>query len=315
MESKLLTETTVISVSPVVLAVPHRPANLSLRISGPRTGQKLPIILLSHGVGLSNNLSSLNGYGPLANYWAAHGFIVIQPTHLGSKTVKLDPSTPGAPIFWRTRAEDMKHIIDKLDEIESLAPEFKGRLDHTKLAVAGVSMGGITASMLLGATVKDASEPDQQEVDMTELRIKAGLILSGPGTGGANLNPAASARFSYYLDPTFDNMKTPALVVVGDKDAGGMSVRESDWHAEPYTLSPGPKSLLTLFGAGHLLGGVSGYDAAETTDESPERVALINHLTVAYLKSVLYAGDNSWQTASQALNEETTPLGKIESKA
>jgi len=31
------------------------------------TGSELPVILLSHGHGNSNNLSSLNGYAPLAS--------------------------------------------------------------------------------------------------------------------------------------------------------------------------------------------------------------------------------------------------------
>ena len=38
---------------------------------------------------------------------------------------------------------------------------------------------------------------------------------------------------------------------------------------------------------GHLLGGVSGYDAAETTDEDPERVALVQRLTWV-LRTTLY---------------------------
>jgi hypothetical protein len=94
----------------VVLKVPERAVDLQIRVSAPTTGRNLPIILLSHGHGISNNLSSLNGYDPLANFWAAHGFIVIQPTHLSSKTLSLDPKTPGAPLFWRSRAEDMKSI-------------------------------------------------------------------------------------------------------------------------------------------------------------------------------------------------------------
>ena len=50
--------------------------------------------------------------------------------------------------------------------------------------------------------------------------------------------------------------------------------------------SPGPKSLLTLFGAEHSgLGGVAGYDAAETTDEDPERVAAVARLAWAYLRT------------------------------
>ncbi len=74
--------TPVVSVSPVVLSAPGRAVDLQMRVSAPVTGLELPIILLSHGHGHSNNLSSLNGYGPLANFWAAHGFVVIQPTCL-----------------------------------------------------------------------------------------------------------------------------------------------------------------------------------------------------------------------------------------
>ena len=55
----------------------------------PESGSDLPVILLSHGHGMANFLSSLNGYGPLANFWATHGFVVIQPTHLDSTALGL----------------------------------------------------------------------------------------------------------------------------------------------------------------------------------------------------------------------------------
>lgn len=64
--------TPVLSVSPVVLPAPGRAVDLQVRVSVPMNGNELPIILLSHGHGYSNNLSSLNGYAPLANFWAAH---------------------------------------------------------------------------------------------------------------------------------------------------------------------------------------------------------------------------------------------------
>ena len=210
--------TPVVSVSPVVLSVPGRPMDLEIRVSAPTAGRDLPIILFSHGHGRSNNLSSLNGYGPLANFWAAHGFVVIQPTHLSSKTLSLAPKTPGAPLFWRSRVEDMKHILDHLDVIEGSVPEIKGRLDQSRIAVAGVSMGAQTASMLLGARVTDPTDPkDGRDVDMAEARIKAGVLLSGPGRGGTDLS-ALSATFSYFLDPGYAEMTTPALVVAGDND-------------------------------------------------------------------------------------------------
>jgi hypothetical protein len=84
--------------------------------------------------------------------------------------------------------------------------------------------------------------------------------------------------------------------------------------AEPYLLSPGGKSLLTLFGAEHSLGGIAGYEVKETTDENPERVALIQRLTWAYLRHALDIEDSSWPAMQKALSESSNPLGRVESK-
>jgi fermentation-respiration switch protein FrsA (DUF1100 family) len=305
--------TPVVSVSPVVLSAPGRAVDLQMRVSTPVTGRELPIILLSHGHGNSNNLSSLNGYGPLANFWAAHGFVVIQPTHLDSKTLSLDPNGPEGPLFWRSRVEDMKRILDQLDLIEASAPELSGRLDRSRIAAAGHSLGGHTTGMLLGARLTDPK--DGTEVDMADSRIKAGVLLAAPGRGDADLSAFAAEHYSFFLHSSFAEMTTPALVVAGDKDVSPhLTVRGADWHADPYFLSTGPKCLLTLFGAEHSLGGVAGYDAAETTDENPERLAAVQRLTWAYLRTALYPEDSSWPAARTALMESPNPLGRIESK-
>ena len=62
---------------------------------------------------------------------------------------------------------------------------------------------------------------------------------------------------------------------------------------DPYFLSPGSKGLLTLFGAEHSLGGIAGYEAKETTDENPERVALIQRASWAYVRHALGIEDAS----------------------
>ncbi|MGA5448955.1 alpha/beta hydrolase family protein [Streptomyces umbrinus] len=305
--------TPVLSVSPVVLPAPGRAVDLQVRVSAPVTGSDLPVILLSHGQGYSNHLSSLNGYAPLANFWAAHGFVVIQPTHLSSRTLNLDPSTPGAPLYWRSRAEDMTRILDQLDVIEAAVPQLLGRLDHSKVAVAGHSMGGHTASLLLGARLTDPD--DGTEVNLAEPRIKAGVLLAAPGRGGDALTEYVAENLSFFLTTDFSKMTTPTLVVAGDKDTSAhLTVAGADWHADPYVLSPGPKSLLTLFDAEHGLGGVSGYDVAETTDENIERVSAVQRLTWAYLRSELYPGDPAWQEARDALTADPNPLGRVESK-
>jgi predicted dienelactone hydrolase len=300
-------------VSPVVLRVPGRAVDLELRVSAPVTGSGLPVILLSHGQGFSHHLSSLDGYAPLAGFWAAHGFVVIQPTHLSSTTLSLAPGTPGAPMFWRSRAEDMSHILDRLDAIEAAVPQLAGRVDHGKVAVAGHSMGGHTAGLLLGARLTDPD--DGAEVDLADPRISAGVLLAAPGRGGDALTDFVAENYPFLSTPDFSAMTAPTLVVAGDKDASAhLTVAGPEWHADPYLLSPGPKSLLTLFDAEHGLGGISGYDVAETTDEDPRRVAAVQHLTWAYLRSRLHPGDPAWRTALEALAADPQPLGRVESK-
>jgi predicted dienelactone hydrolase len=303
--------TAVLSISPVVLPAPGRAVDLQVRVSVPVTGDDLPVILLSHGNGPSNNLSSLNGYGPLASAWAAHGFAVIQPTHLDSATLGLrDSADPEAPLFWRSRATDMTRILDHLDLVEAAIQK---RLDRSKIAVAGHSMGGHTASLLLGARLTDPR--DGTEVNLAEPRIKAGVLLAATGRGGDALTEFTATNYPFLSTADFSAMTTPALVVAGDKDASSfLTVVGPDWHADPYLLSPGPKTLLTVFDAEHGLGGVSGYDAAETTDENPARVAAVARLAEAYLRSELYPGDPAWQEARDALTTGPNAVGQVQSK-
>lgn len=286
----------VVSFGPVVLPAPNRGEDLQVRVSAPATGTDLPIIVFSHGYG-----ESLKGYAPLADYWAAHGFVVIQPTHLDSRTLNVTPDDPRYAEIWRIRVADLKLILDRLDLVEAQVPGLEGRLDRSRIAAAGHSWGGQTASMLLGARVVGAGE------DLADSRVTAGVLLATTGSGGADLSPFAAENFPF-MNPSFTEMSTPTLVVAGDQDQSALSVRGPDWFTDPYFLSPGPKSLLTVFGAEHSLGGITGYAVTETTDESPERVALIQRVTVAYLRSIFYAEDSSWSTVTAA------PLGRLESK-
>lgn len=290
----------VISVRPLTVPAPGRGEDLQVRVSAPATGDDLPVIVFSHGFG-----ESLDGYFPLVDFWTAHGFVVVQPTHLDSRTLHVTPDDPRYAEIWRIRVEDLTRVVDRLDLVEAAVPGLAGRLDRSRIAAAGHSWGAQTASMLLGARVLDADGLPGK--DMSDPRIKAGVLLAVPGTGGADLTPFAAENLPF-MNPGFAEMTTPALVVAGDKDQSALTVRGPEWFADAYFLSPGPKSLLTLYGAEHSLGGVSGYASTETTDESPERVALIRRLTCSFLRSALYPADTGWSAAS------ADPLGRIESK-
>jgi fermentation-respiration switch protein FrsA (DUF1100 family) len=308
----------VISVSPISLAAPNRGADLQVRVSAPVTGRQLPLILLAHGFG-----SSLEGYAPLAQFWAAHGFVVIQPTFLDSRTLQPDPKAshreavqayltdPRKLLMWRLRVADMTRILDQLDVLEAAVPGLSGRLDRRRIAVAGHSFGAQTAGMLLGARVLGpAGRPGE---DFSDSRIKAGVLLSAAGQGGESLSPFAVAHFPH-LNQHYGELKTPTLVVAGDADQSPLTVRGPDWFTDVYTLSPGATCLLTLSGGEHMLGGISGYLVTETTDENPERVAVIQRLTWAYLWSALYPEVPAWPAACTALQHSLPTVGRVACK-
>ena len=62
------------------------------------------------------------------------------------------------------------------------------------------------------------------------------------------------------------------------------------------------------------MGGIPGYEARETADERPERVAAIQRLSTAFLRSSLYAGDPAWEEAVAAVRAEAPPEARIETK-
>ncbi|MER6112788.1 alpha/beta hydrolase family protein [Streptomyces hirsutus] len=296
---------TVVSARPVVLPAPDRGEDLQVGVSAPATGGELPVIVFSHGFG-----ASMKDYAPLADFWAAQGFAVLQPTHLDSRTLGLPAEDPRTPRIWRFRVEDLKRVLDGLDLLEASVPGLGGRLDRSRIAVAGHSWGAQTASTLLGARVLDSGGGPGE--DMSDPRVKAGALLALTGLGD-DLTPFAAEHFSF-MRPSFDTMAAPALVVAGDRDRSALSTRGPDWFTDPYTYSPGSKSLLTLFGAEHSLGGIYGYGAAATTDENPARVALIQKLTTAFLRSALYPEDTGWKAAATALDEDPSPLGTLQHK-
>jgi hypothetical protein len=108
----------------------------------------------------------------------------------------------------------LKRILDQLDLIEASVPGLPGRLDRARIAAAGHSWGGQTASMLLGARVLDSDGKPGE--DMSDPRVTAGVLLATTGEGGADLTPFAAGHFPF-MNPSFADMATPALVIAGDE--------------------------------------------------------------------------------------------------
>jgi dienelactone hydrolase len=296
--------TPTISVRPVTLPAPGRGDDLQVRVSAPVTGRDLPVVVFSHGFGWS-----MDGYAPLADVWAAEGFVVVQPTHLDSTTLGLAPDDPRTPRIWRHRIEDLVRVLDELEVLEAAVPGLAGRVDRGRIAVAGHSWGATTASALLGARVLGADgEPGE---DMSDPRVSAGVLLALAGTGGEDLTPFAAEQFPF-MNPSFAELTTPALVVAGDHDQSLLSVRGPDWWTDGYRQSPGAEALLTVLGAEHSLGGIVTTMAAKEMGEgeSPALLALVQRVTTAYLRRALGQGEEDWARAQADLDG----LGRLETR-
>lgn len=283
-----------VSVRPVVLLAPGRGEDLQLRVTAPLTGERLPVVVFSHGFG-----SSMDAYGPVTEFWASHGFVVLQPTHLDSATLGLTPDGPRTSRIWRTRVEDMVRALDGLQSVEKAVPGLQGRVDRDRVAAAGHSYGATTASALLGARVLEADGAAGE--DMTDARFRAGVLLALAGTGGPDLTAFAAQMFPF-MNPSFDAMTAPALIVAGDADQSPLSTRGPDWWTDAYRLSPTGKDMLTLSGADHYLGGVHAYGAVpKPPAEDPALLALVRRLSTAYLRTALSVDQASFPAARDAL--------------
>lgn len=293
-----------LSMRPVTLPTRERGDDLQLRVTAPVEEDGLPVVLFSHGFGFS-----MDAYGPLIDFWATHGFVVIQPTHLDSVALGLAPTDPRGPLIWRHRIQDLVHIVDNLETIVAAVPGLSGRVATNRIAAAGHSYGATTASALLGARVlPPAGDADE---DFTDHRISAGVLLCLAGLAADDLTPIATQMFPF-MNPNFDHMSTPALIAAGDADQSPLSTRGTDWWEDAYRHSPADKSLLTLFGADHALGGIHAYGTVpQSTSDNPATVALVQRITTAYLRTSLGVDETSWPSAQNELNDQAAPVGRL----
>lgn len=290
-----------VAYTPIRLKMPGRQP-LELRLTAPTTGDALPIVILSHGFGPSNYIPSKDGYAPLAQFWAERGIAVIQPTHASSRSGGLDPDLPEGPFFWRERVEEMRAILDQLNDIEHQASAIAGRLDHDRIAVAGHSFGGHTCSLLLGGRL--------QGEDFSDPRICAGILLATPGRGGDNLKPEHAQRFPFF-DVDFSAIELPTLVVCGAEDDPHFTPRGPEWHADVFHDAPGADALLTINGVGHGLGGIAGFDAKETEVEDPDALEATRRLTLAWLRRLFAIEQDAWIQSQAALQGSADAIANI----
>ncbi len=218
-----------------------------------------PVIVFSHGL-----LGSKDGYQPLAQYWAQHGYVVVQPTHYDSAAYRKPTLTELrdlTPLFvgWESRPQDILFILDQIDVIAQKLTKFKGAFDHDQIGLGGHSFGSHTAMLIGGAQLASGNFANCSSRSQNALRTpfmdarpKAFLLLSPQGSGRALTE---SADFD---QSAWDNFERPMMIITGTED-NGRRRQNYHWRSEPFKLgAPGDKYLLVINGGYHGFGGITG---------------------------------------------------------
>ena len=193
---------------------------IAVRDAKPKSAQRFPLVLISHGFG---GWSTFLSY--LGENLASKGYVVAAIDHADADFIDMASFRLSFGSVLVHRAQDQQFILRQLGALAEMPDEALGEIiDDKNIAVIGYSMGGFGALATAGAGY-DAASPTFQQLpksliapmtygnadfdNRSPLNIKA-LVLMAPW-GGQVANRAWSAA-------AMKTIKTPTLFVVGDQD-------------------------------------------------------------------------------------------------
>ena len=261
---------------------------LPVRISYPVGKTRFPVIVFSHGNGSKGDM-----YKGFTDYWASHGYVVIQPTHMDSTSLGFKTKRDNMKEMYQqmlqvtdTRRQDMSFIVDSLDLIETIVPDLEDKLDRTKLVAAGHSMGAATAMIVAGMTLLNPMDGYAETSD--ETRFKVLLMISDPGT------------MALMPKEPWKGIRVPTLISTGTKDfsdvgSGRINAPFKYKIPDSFTRSLSPHHYVLIEGADHYLGGlICRTDVPGPPQHEALRIAAATSITFldAYVKNDL----NAWRS-------------------
>jgi predicted dienelactone hydrolase len=179
----------------------------------PASGGGYPLIVFGHGFTLTPGT-----YASLLRAWATAGYVVAAPVFpLGNRHAPGGPSEADLA----NQPADISFVISRLLSLDTRTGRLHGKIDASRIAVAGHSDGAETAL----AVAYDRRYRDP--------RIRAAIVLSGAMLAGMG---------------AFPRRGPPLLAVQGTADP----INPPAATAAYFRLAHRPKFLLWLLGASHL---------------------------------------------------------------
>ncbi|HLJ75714.1 MAG TPA: hypothetical protein VKU62_14065, partial [Thermoanaerobaculia bacterium] len=162
-----------------------------------------------------------------------------RPTQQQGTIIPLQQNNPAEQIWdrerepqWQARAADIELIINSLDTLERQFPELAGKMDHSKIGVAGHGYGAFIALLLGGVHAGNLALADS--------RVKAIVAFSPPGVAE---NRELTAQ-------SFGDLHVPTLFMTGSNDRGANESENAAWRQQSFTNSPnGDKYFVLIDGA------------------------------------------------------------------
>jgi CubicO group peptidase (beta-lactamase class C family)/predicted dienelactone hydrolase len=228
----------------------QRNKDLTMRITYPESDGPFPIILFAHAVRRKRD-----DFEPLAEHWAANGYVVLQADHNDTGRMGAD---------WRERARDMSFMIDSLGAIEDRVPMLASRMDARRIGAGGHYIGAYAACAMGGMKGKGFG-PGSDMADFMDPRVGALLLLSPQGRG-QELN-----------ENSWNEIDIPMFVASGSRMPSRRTSNPPEWRTEPYRFAnPGDKYLLWMEDMdGSYAGLCSG-------DIDPESARIVRDVTTAF---------------------------------
>lgn len=212
-----------------------------VKVYFPRGDGPFPVVVFSHGLG-----GSRENYEYLGNHWAAHDFVSVHVQHIGS-----DDS------LWRGGAGErgvrggmtLKAVLDRprdvsfaLDQLQTLNKTgegpLRGRLDLSKVGMAGHSFGANTTLLIAGMKLPGITP------SVSDKRVRCAIALSSP--------PPISRNY----DALYNAIRVPILHMTGTKDSTQFDLpgaTPAD-RRTPYDHIPAADGYLVTFAGGdHML--------------------------------------------------------------
>ena len=233
----------------VVLDDSKRGKKIYVRFTYPTEGGPYPVIVFSHGAG-----GSRDGYEYLAKYWAEHGYVCLQPSHVDSialnrelgvrfSFVKTIRSLPSDRHSWLERVRDVSFLIDSLPKL-SEEPALKGKMITAEVGVGGHSFGAFTSQLIGGASVPSVAA-DSTDPKVADQRVRCILAISPQG-----VRPNEGS-LGFESPDSFRGLKLPAMFLTGDRDQSVWN--GSNQRADAFRNSPaGDKYFVSINGANHM---------------------------------------------------------------